>query len=124
MITFKKTEGVQTSNHKTCIWIQEVILDFKRQTNSPIGKVVIDVVSSDIDKNFNGFAKIVVFDKEEILTTLSNDGAEASPAFKYKYRPNPIFSGKVVVVNGSFNGSFIVPKDIRYNFGAGRFSAL
>ena len=42
MITFKKTEGVQTSNHKTCIWIQEVILDFKRQTNSPIGKVVID----------------------------------------------------------------------------------
>lgn len=81
---------------------------------------VVDVVSSDIDKNFNGFAKIVVFDKEEILTTLSNDGAEASPAFKYKYRPNPIFSGKVVVVNGSFNGSFIVPKDIRYNFGAGR----
>ena len=26
----------------------------------------------------------------------------------------------MVVVNGSFNGSFIVPKDIRYNFGAGR----
>jgi hypothetical protein len=42
MITFKKSEGVQTSNHKTCVWIQEIIYDFKRHTNAPIGKVVID----------------------------------------------------------------------------------
>ena len=40
MITIKKTQGVQTSNHMTCIWIQEGILDFKKQC--PTSKVVID----------------------------------------------------------------------------------
>lgn len=40
MITIEKTQGVQTSNHLTCIWIQEVILDYKKQC--PVGKVVID----------------------------------------------------------------------------------
>lgn len=36
----EKTQGVITSNHKTCIRIQEIILDCKEQW--PIGKVVID----------------------------------------------------------------------------------
>lgn len=40
MITIKKTQGVQTSNHLTCIWIQEVVLDFKQQC--PVGKIIID----------------------------------------------------------------------------------
>ena len=40
MITIKKTPGVQTSNHLTCIWIQEVILEYQEQC--PVGKVVID----------------------------------------------------------------------------------
>lgn len=40
MITVEKTQGVQTSNHLTCIWIQEVILDFKQSCR--VGKVVID----------------------------------------------------------------------------------
>ncbi len=42
MITITKTEGVQTSNRLTCIWIQEVILDFKQTVKCPVGKVVID----------------------------------------------------------------------------------
>lgn len=41
-MTIKKTQGVQTSNHLTCTWIQEVILDFKQTVKCPIGKVVID----------------------------------------------------------------------------------
>jgi len=40
MITIKKTEGVQSSDHRTCIWIQELIYGYKQQC--PIGKVVID----------------------------------------------------------------------------------
>ena len=42
MMTIKKNQGVQTSNHLTCTWIQEVILDFKQTVKCPIGKVVID----------------------------------------------------------------------------------
>lgn len=41
-MTITKTQGVQTSNHQTCIWIQEVILDFKETVKCPVGKVVID----------------------------------------------------------------------------------
>lgn len=36
----EKTQGVISSNHKTCIRIQEIIVDCKKQW--PIGKVVID----------------------------------------------------------------------------------
>lgn len=81
---------------------------------------VTDALSGAVDKDFNGFTKITVFDKEDIITTLSNDGETSSPAFKYRYRSKPIFSGKVAVVDGSFEVKFIVPKDIRYNFGSGR----
>lgn len=42
MITITKTQGVQTSNHLTCTWIQEIILDFKQTVKCPVGKVVID----------------------------------------------------------------------------------
>lgn len=41
-MTITKTQGVQTSNHLTCTWIQEVILDFKENVKCPVGKVVID----------------------------------------------------------------------------------
>ena len=34
-MTIKKTQGVQTSNHLTCTWIQEVILDFKQTVKCP-----------------------------------------------------------------------------------------
>ena len=40
MITIKKTPGVQSSDQRTCIWIQELIYGYKQQC--PIGKVVID----------------------------------------------------------------------------------
>ena len=83
------------------------------------GKIT-DSATGNIDNNFNGFVKITFFDKEELITTLSNDGESASPAFTYKYRSNPIYSGKVAVTNGTFNAEFIIPMDIRYNFGKGR----
>jgi len=40
MITIKKTAGVQSSDQRTCIWLQELIFGYKQQC--PIGTVVID----------------------------------------------------------------------------------
>lgn len=71
------------------------------------------------DDEFNGFVHITVFDKEEHLRTLCNDGGE-TPAFEYNYRINPIFRGKTEVKNGEFTAEFVVPKDIRYNYGTAR----
>lgn len=73
---------------------------------------------SEIDESFNGYVHVTVFDKEEQVRTLCNDAG--SVPFKYRYRTNPLFSGKADVKDGRFEVRFILPKDIRYNFGRGR----
>ena len=74
-------------------------------------------------QGFNGFVNIHVFDKEEIITTLNNPAHGANEInihFQYKDRPNPIFVGSAEVKNGKFRTAFVVPKEIKYNFGTGR----
>lgn len=72
------------------------------------------------DDDFNGKVHITVFDKEEKVKTLCNDCAEDDKPFEYRYRINPIFKGKAVVKEGLFELDFVVPKDIKYNFGTAR----
>lgn len=71
--------------------------------------------------DFNGKVDITVYDKMQTITTRDNDekGDEAV-LLSYKDYPNTLFSGATEVVNGEFNYTFMVPKDIRYNFGNGR----
>jgi len=69
--------------------------------------------------SYNGTIHAVVFDKPQTVTTLSNDGA---PALTFKSQNNILFKGKATVSNGDFLISFIVPKDIYYNYGNGRIS--
>lgn len=75
-----------------------------------------------VDETFNGYVHITIFDKEETITTLCNDATEKSNnvPFVYKYRTNPLYVGQVQVEDGVFKIEFIVPKDIRYNYGLGR----
>jgi len=72
--------------------------------------------------NFNGTLYPTVFDKATKLTTLSNDGVALSPPWKFSLQKNVVYKGKASIVNGAFKFSFIVPKDIQYNYGAGRIS--
>jgi hypothetical protein len=69
--------------------------------------------------DFNGIAYINVFDKESELTTLNNDG---EGYFTFEVQDQVIFKGKSTVENGVFSASFIVPKDIRLDFGLGKIS--
>ncbi len=71
-------------------------------------------------KNFNGYVQAVIYDKEQEMKTLGND-----PSIKivtFKDRPSTIFTGKTKVVNGDYEFSFMIPKDIRYNYGSGRIN--
>ncbi|MCQ2332819.1 MAG: type IX secretion system sortase PorU [Paludibacteraceae bacterium] len=68
------------------------------------------------DDNFNGIVNIVAFDKKERVRTLSNDDP-AVPPFEYYDRLTPIFNGKSEVHDGRFSVEFVIPKDIRYNYG-------
>ena len=67
-------------------------------------------------KDFNGVAQIKVYDKVKNLQTLGSVGGK----FAYQQYQNLLFEGQVKVQNGSFNGTFIVPKDINYQYGEGK----
>lgn len=70
--------------------------------------------------NFNGVVYPAVYDKLDTVLTLKNDATSQLRNFML-YR-NILFKGKASVVNGDFSFTFIVPKDIDYQFGAGRIS--
>ncbi|MFT6411853.1 MAG: hypothetical protein ACJA15_002685 [Flavobacteriales bacterium] len=70
--------------------------------------------------DFNGFVYPTVFDKISNVTTLNNDGG-VQP-FEFKLFKNIIYKGKASAVNGDFEFTFIIPRDIAYNFGTGRVS--
>jgi len=68
-------------------------------------------------ESFNGIVHPVVYDKAQHITTLNN---ENEGAITYTDRPNTLFSGDAKVINGSYSFSFMLPKDIKYNYGCGR----
>jgi len=70
--------------------------------------------------NFNGIIYPTIYDKTSNIRTLSNN--PGSPLINFKLQKNILYKGKVSVVNGDFSFTFIVPKDINYQFGKGRIS--
>jgi Peptidase family C25 len=70
--------------------------------------------------SFNGVVYPTIYDKEVTVTTLQNDGD--SNVGTFKQQKNIIYRGKASVTNGDFNCSFIVPRDIAYQYGKGRLS--
>lgn len=71
---------------------------------------------------YNGVLYPTIYDKPQSITTLSNDGITSSPPFTFGLQKNILYKGKVSVTNGYFKFSFIVPKDIAYQYGIGRIS--
>lgn len=71
---------------------------------------------------FNGKLDITIFDKEQAITTRDNDETIEDNKTRITYidYPNMLFSGQTDVVDGKFAFTFMVPKDIRYNYGNGR----
>ena len=70
--------------------------------------------------DFNGTIYPTVFDKAQTVTTLGNDAG--STPVPFQVQKNILFKGKAQVSNGRFTFSFIVPKDISYQYGNGKIS--
>lgn len=70
--------------------------------------------------NFNGTVYPVVFDKFANYQTLGN--TSSNNKIPFVMQNNVLYRGKASVVNGEFSFSFIVPKDIAYEFGRGKIS--
>ena len=70
--------------------------------------------------DFNGIVYPTVFDKAATVSTLANDPSSTVKTFKLQ--KNIIYKGKASVTDGAFSFSFVVPRDIAYNYGIGRIS--
>ncbi len=108
-----------------------VLTDYNKQpivsgkdTVSALQKVTFDgevrSVNGTLLSDFNGLVSITYFDKPVGVTTR---GDEAPPTYRtYQVQKNFIFEGKASVKNGKFSFSFVVPKDISYQYGFGKIS--
>ena len=97
-------------------------------TLSALGKYTVTGFVSDSIGNklntFNGSIYISVFDKPTLLTTLNNSQNTPASAYVLNFfqQKSVLYKGKATVTKGDFSYTFIVPKDIMYNFGNGKIS--
>lgn len=69
--------------------------------------------------DYNGIIYPTIFGKRRVQQTLNNDN---QGVFEFETQTNALFNGKASVNNGEFEFSFIVPKDIDFNYGFGKAS--
>ncbi len=69
--------------------------------------------------NYTGVSNITVFDKPSTITTL---GSAGSLVTTFQLQNNIIFEGLASITNGAFKVSFVVPKDISYQYANGKIS--
>lgn len=74
--------------------------------------------SGSIRTDFNGRLIVAIYDVEQNFKTR---GQESAP-YTYKLRSNALFRGEVTVTEGEFAFTFIVPKNISYQYKKGKMS--
>ena len=70
--------------------------------------------------NYSGIVSPTVYDKYKIKSTLGQDSD--SPIVEFDVQNNIIYKGKSTVKDGKFKFTFIVPKDINYEYGKSKVS--
>ncbi len=80
----------------------------------------VEDVNGNIQSGFNGILVPSIFDKAKKLKTLGQD--PNSQEIEFELQRNIVYKGKSSVVNGYFDFSFVVPKDIALSIGKGKIS--
>lgn len=70
--------------------------------------------------NFQGEVETILYDKAQSVKTLGND--VASPVTSFQVQNSILYKGRATVKDGQFQFVMILPKDINYQPGKGRFS--
>ena len=93
-------------------------------TLKALSKISIKGFVSDINgaliSDYNGVVYPTVFDKPLTLSTLGN--RNLGDVRTYDLQSSVLYKGKASVKNGLFEFTFLVPKDINYQFGYGKIS--
>lgn len=75
--------------------------------------------SGQLISNYSGVVYVTIYDKASTITTA---GDENGTPTTFELRNSVIYKGKAAVSDGKFDFSFMLPKDIAYNYGEGRIS--
>ncbi len=78
--------------------------------------------SGNPDNNFNGLLYPTVYDKPNHLVTDSNPNPTGNVHFHFTLQNSILNKGLISINNGKFTYSFMVPKDINYDYGNGKIS--
>lgn len=104
----------------------EVVTSTQLDTLNALSKQTVRGFIRDADgdtaKYFNGVLAVTIFDKMQQITTRDNDEEDEKRKQYYTYNdyPNRLFRGEADVKNGEWEYTFMLPKDIHYNYGNGR----
>ena len=106
------------------IRINDIILTNQNDTIKALQKVTVHGAVVDANgqilNSFNGILRPTVYDKPTRVETLVTD--PGSNPFSFYLLMAILYNGKANITNGEFAFSFIVPKDIAYNYGYGKIS--
>lgn len=93
-------------------------------TLKALDKVTVQGEIRDISGNklsdYNGTLYSTVFDKPSEIVTLATDPDSYAKEFELQH--SILYKGKANITNGEYSFTFIVPKDIAYDFGPGKIS--
>lgn len=89
-------------------------------------KAHLEDQSGTILSSFNGIATPSLYDKPKQMKTLGQKPGPSNIGYAnehpFELQKNIIYRGQSTVKNGYFSFEFIVPKDIEYSYGNGKFS--
>ncbi|MEO5600579.1 MAG: type IX secretion system sortase PorU, partial [Cyclobacteriaceae bacterium] len=102
------------------------VTEMKTATGSDTLKALSTVIAKGIVRGpggerlnlFNGTVQATLFDKAVEFVTIGRN----NPAFAYNQWDNALFRGQATVKDGGFEFTFIMPKNIGYQMGSGKFS--
>ncbi len=116
-LAFPKNKVVTTE-------VNNVSVSSTTDTLKALSKITIKGYVADnngtILTNYNGVVFPTVFDKPVQLATLGN--RVASDVIPFEMQNSVLYKGKASVKNGLFEFTFLVPKDINYQYGNGKIS--
>lgn len=102
-----------------------LLIDTVKALSNVKVKAHLEDFNGNILSGYNGVATPSLYDKPKQLQTLGQkpgnnfNHANVQP---YELQKNVIYRGQSTVTNGYFSFEFIVPKDIDYSYGNGKFS--
>lgn len=104
--------------------VDHKLVTLPHDTLKALSQITVSGHVTDYNNNkltsFSGTVYPEIFDKISHLQTLNNnDYGTVEPFVEYT---STLFKGTASIANGSFSFSFIVPKDINYQYGPGRIS--